>query len=102
MKEKRCNENVDIYKLACTRRNDMQVCRHYSKDIRYDYLLILDYKQTIYYFSVGDEIDLTDLLTWCQMVLKGYPFFSIKDLTRSWRSGCELGRLIHTYRPELM
>jgi hypothetical protein len=58
----------------------MQVCRHYSKDIRYDYVLILDYKQTIYYFSVGDEIDLTDLLTWCQMVLKGYPFFSIKDL----------------------
>ena len=102
MKEKRCNENVDIYKLVRTTRNDMQVCRHYSKDIRYDYVLILDYKQTIYYFSVGDEIDLTDLLTWCQMVLKGYPFFSIKDLTRSWRSGCELGRLIHTYRPELM
>jgi hypothetical protein len=29
MKEKRCNENVDIYKLVRTTRNDMQVCRHY-------------------------------------------------------------------------
>ncbi|CAC5400256.1 MICAL [Mytilus coruscus] len=48
------------------------------------------------------SVDLPDLLQWCQKVLEKHTQFKIKDLTTSWRSGCELGCLIHVFRPHII
>ncbi|XP_052063696.1 F-actin-monooxygenase MICAL1-like isoform X2 [Mytilus californianus] len=49
-----------------------------------------------------ESVDLPDLLLWCQKVLEKHTQFKIKDLTTSWRSGCELGCLIHVFRPHII
>lgn len=49
-----------------------------------------------------DAIDLDDVLLWCQKVLSNYKEFEIVNLSTSWRSGCELGMLIHTFQPDIM
>ncbi|XP_071174859.1 F-actin-monooxygenase mical1-like isoform X1 [Mytilus edulis] len=46
-----------------------------------------------------ESVDIPDLLQWCQKALEKHPNFKIKDLTTSWRSGCELGCLINVFRP---
>ncbi|XP_071174863.1 F-actin-monooxygenase mical1-like isoform X2 [Mytilus edulis] len=49
-----------------------------------------------------ETVEFNDLLQWCQKVLKQHIQYNITDLTTSWRSGCEIGCLIHVFRPHLI
>ncbi|CAC5400257.1 MICAL [Mytilus coruscus] len=49
-----------------------------------------------------EPVEFLDLLQWCQKALEKHTHFNIKDLTTSWRSGCEFGCLIHIFRPHLI